>query len=84
MPMITFKCNNPDCDNQITKFFSKMKDVSPFLDCGECGTGKLERQLGAPTSKSTQIIDNGVQARKVEVMNEVVEKERDRLYNEEQ
>lgn len=43
MPMITFKCNNPDCDNQITKFFSKMKDVSPFLDCGECGTGKLER-----------------------------------------
>ena len=83
MPMITFKCNNPDCDNQITKVFNKLKDIPPFLDCGACGTGKLERQLGAPTSKSTQVIDNGVQARKVEVMNEVVEKERDRLYNEE-
>lgn len=84
MPMIMFKCNNPDCDNEIVKIFTKAKDIPPFLDCGQCGTGKLERQLGAPSSKSTQVIDNGVQARKVEVMNDVIEKERDRLYNEEE
>lgn len=83
MPMITFKCNNPDCDNAITKVFQKIKDIPPFLDCGACGTGKLERQLGAPSSKSTQIVDNGAQARQVEVMNDVVDKERERLYNEE-
>lgn len=83
MPMITFKCNNPECENQITKVFKKIKDIPPFLDCGECGTGKLERQLGAPSSKSTQIVDNGAQARQVEIMNDVVDKERERMYNEE-
>lgn len=83
MPMIVFKCNNPECDNEIVKVFSKAKDIPPLLDCGACGTGKLERQLGAPSSKSTQTIDNGVQARRTEVMNDVVEKERNRLYDEE-
>jgi hypothetical protein len=74
--LIKFKCNN--CENSITKFFNSVVDVPPFLDCGQCGVGKLERQLGAPTSKSTQIIDNGIQARQVEVSNEVVEKERNK------
>lgn len=77
--MINFACNNPDCDNSINKYFKKSKDIPPFLDCGACGTGKLERMLGAPTSKSTQFLDNGVQARKVEVMNAVVEKEQDKI-----
>lgn len=83
MPMIKFQCNNPDCINAITKLFTDVKKIPPFLDCGECGTGKLERQLGAPSSKSTQIIDNGIQARKVEIMNDVVDKESQRLYDEE-
>ena len=80
MPLIRFCCNNPDCDNEITKMYSKIKDISPFLDCGQCGTGKLERTIAAPTTKSTQIIDNGLQIRETEVMNVVVEKEQDRLY----
>lgn len=73
--IIKFVCNNPDCDNEISKFFKNHKDISPFLDCGACGTGKLERTLGAPSSKSTQFVDNGSQARRVEVMDAVVEKE---------
>jgi len=73
--MILFVCNNPDCDNSIKKYYKNAKDIAPFLDCGACGTGKLERTLGAPTSKSTQFVDNGTQSRKVEVMNKVVEKE---------
>lgn len=80
--LIEFKCNNIDCSNKITKWFKKPKDISPFLDCGSCGSGKLERQLGAPTSKTTQIIDNGAMAKQVEVMNEVVLKEQERLYRE--
>lgn len=72
--LIKFKCNN--CDNSITKFFNNITEVPPFLHCGACGIGKLERQLGSPSSKSTQIIDNGIQARRVEVSNEVIEKER--------
>jgi len=82
MPLIRFECNNPDCDNNITKLYNEIKEIPPFLDCGQCGTGKLERSLAAPATKSTQFIDNGNQSRRVEVDNEVVEKERKRLYTE--
>lgn len=76
--IIYYKCNG--CDNSIKKHFRKSKDIVEAIDCGECG-GELERQLSAPTSKMTQVIDNGIQARKVEVMNEVVEKETQRMLN---
>lgn len=81
MPMIDFICNNPDCDNCITKYYKKSGDIPGFLDCGACGTGKLERELGAPATKSTQFIDNGAQARRVEVPSHIVEKEQEKLYN---
>lgn len=82
--LIRFKCNNPDCGNEITKLFTKKADVPSFLDCASCGSGKLERMLSAPSTKSTQVIDNGAQARQVEVMNEVVLKEQERLYRDEE
>ena len=82
MPLIRYVCNNPDCDNEISKMIRAKADIVPFLDCGQCSSGKLERTIGIPSSKSTQIIDNGVQARKTEVMNIIVEKETDRLNNE--
>lgn len=80
--MIKFVCNNPDCDNNITKYYKKIEDIAPFLDCGACGIGKLERTLGAPSSKSTQVVDNGYQARKTEIMNAVIEKEQEKLNKE--
>lgn len=80
MPMIQYVCNNPDCSNQIDKFFSSTKQIKPFLDCGECGTGKLEKQLGAPNSHKTQIVDNGLQSKQVELMDSVLEKEQERMY----
>lgn len=73
--LILYCCNNEDCNNSIEKYFSKAKDISAFLDCGSCGIGKLERVLGAPASKSVQYLDNGLQARKVEVNSEVVQRE---------
>lgn len=83
MPMIRFLCNNPDCGNEITKVYPKTKNIASFLDCGACGIGKLERTLAAPTTKSTQFVDNGTQVRKVELMNAVVEKEKERRDKEE-
>ncbi len=83
MPMIRFLCNNADCGNEITKMYTKVTEIAPFLDCGACGIGKLERTIAAPTSKSTQVIDNGIQIRETEIMNEVVQKESDRLAEEE-
>jgi len=79
MPMIRFLCNNEDCGNEITKVYSKISDIASFLDCGACGVGKLERTLAAPTTKSTQMLDNGLQTRKLEIMNAIVDKEKDRL-----
>ena len=76
--IINFLCNNPDCGNSIIKFFKKAQDIPPFLDCGQCGTGKLERQLCAPSTKSTQIVDNGIQPKRVELMNAVIEKEKEK------
>lgn len=81
--LIKFLCNNPDCGNHITKFYKTAKEISPFLDCGACGTGKLERTFAAPSSKSTQFVDNGIQSRRVEVIQEVVEQEKEKLNKEE-
>lgn len=79
--LIKFECNNVDCHNDITKFFKNAKEIPPFLDCGECSVGKLERILFAPTSKSTQFIDNGSQARRVEVNSEAVLKQQSKVEN---
>lgn len=76
--LIAFSCNNSKCHNSITKFFKTFKDVPSFLDCGACGVGKLERQLSAPTTKSTVIIDNGNQDRAVEVNSEIIQQEEQR------
>jgi hypothetical protein len=77
--LISFECNNQECKNAITKSFRKVGEIPPFLDCGACGSGKLQRILGAPASKSTQFIDNGLYERAVEVNSEVVQKESDRI-----
>lgn len=73
--LIKFSCNNPDCQNEISKFFRSHKDIPPFVDCGECGTGKLEREYSAPSSKSTVIVDNGYQSKSVEITNDLIERE---------
>lgn len=77
--LIAFQCNNPECKNSITKSFKRVGEIPPFLDCGACGLGKLERILGAPMSKSTQFIDNGLYERAVEVNSEVIQKEYDKI-----
>lgn len=79
--LIKFVCNNTDCNNEISKFFKTHKDISPFLDCGACGTGKMEREYSAPSSKSTIVVDNGFQAKSVEVLTEVVERENQKVNN---
>lgn len=71
--LIKYVCNG--CNNYITKYFKNASEIAPFLSCGACGTGKLERQLGAPSTSSTQVIDNGIQSRQVEVRNSIIERE---------
>jgi hypothetical protein len=70
--LIDYKC--PDCNKTLKKYYKNYKDIQPTLIC-DCGK-ELKRILAAPSSKATQVIDNGLQSKQVEILNEVVEKER--------
>lgn len=66
------------CKNSNKKYYKDHKLIKDTVECDDC-KGDMERQLSAPSSKSTQIIDNGLQEREVEVMNDVIQKETDRV-----
>ena len=76
---IHYECQ--DCKNHKKKLYRTSKDILDELPCEKCEKGILERQLSSPSSKCTQIIDNGVQAKQVEVMDVVIEKETERMKN---
>lgn len=80
MPLITFVCTNPECQNKVDKLFkmSKRHEIPEFLPCDKCETGKLERTLGTPSSVSKFTIDNGLQAKKVEVIDKIWELNKER------
>lgn len=69
MPRIVYNCNI--CGNIVKKFYGNVSNILDTLDC-KCGN-KLVRSLSAPTQKSKIIIDNGVQAKAVELDREIVE-----------
>ena len=70
---IVYVCNNPDCRNTIVKLVRDAKDIKGYLDCGECGIGKLERRLGSVASTSKIVVDDGQQGRAVEIDPIIVE-----------
>jgi hypothetical protein len=78
MPLITYICNNHECRNTITKSFKPKDKIAGYLDCGCCSVGKLERQLGAPSSVTKTKIDNGINARPVEIYENIVEMNEER------
>lgn len=77
--IINYCCTG--CRIDKSKYYRKSKDILEEIECPECGA-VMERLLGSPRSKSTQIIDNGLQARQVEVSSDVVEQEREKLFKE--
>jgi len=76
--LIHYKCEK--CEKSTSKYYRKSKDIEDEVNC-ECGD-VMDRQLGAPNQNSTQFIDNGLNARKVEVSSTVVEQEKQKLYKE--
>ena len=68
MPLIFYKC---ECGHSTSKFFRRPKEAPPTSKCDKC-SDELKKQLSAPSSTSKIVIDNGVQARAVEVDLEVV------------
>ena len=69
MPRISYSCEK--CSLTKKKFYKTSKDVLDKIEC-ECG-GELVRQLSSPSQRSKIIVDNGVQAKAVELDRDIVE-----------
>ena len=74
MPRVPYSCS--ECSKTLKKFYKTSKEIKKKIEC-ECG-GELKRQLSSPSQKSTMVIDNGVQAKAVEVNTNIVEIVEDR------
>lgn len=72
MPLINFECDNCECKTLVTKYFNKVSDVPSALVCPKCGC-RMDRTLGAPSQASKFTIDNGLQAKAVEVIDKIWE-----------
>jgi putative FmdB family regulatory protein len=77
MPRIEYACTK--CKRIFKRFFSKASSIVDTTECKFCKE-EAERILSAPTTKSTMVIDNGLQGRKTEIIHDIVEmnKERDK------
>ena len=63
MPRILYRCNN--C-KKVTPFLLDATKITPTKECGFCGS-VAKRTLSAPASEFKIEIDNGVNARVVEI-----------------
>lgn len=73
MPIICYACEN---GHYTKKFVRKPKDAPVTFPCPACEK-PVERKLSAPSTASIVIVDNGVQAKAVEVNLDMVEKIRE-------
>jgi hypothetical protein len=71
MPLIHYA---GDCKHSVSKFYRQAKDAPASFSCpaDDC-YHDLKKQLKAPSSTSTVVVDNGFQARAVEVNPEIIE-----------
>lgn len=70
MPLIAYSCQ--PCGSVIKKFVRTAKDAVVSLICVKCGSS-LKKLLSAPSTTSKITVDNGVQARAVEIHPDIVE-----------
>lgn len=68
MPLIHYVC---ECSYSTSKFFRQVKDAPAFVLCKICSKD-AKKTLSAPASTSVVSVDNGLQARAVEVNLELV------------
>ena len=74
MPLINFNCQ---CKHSESKFYRSGKDAPSSLVCPKCNL-EMKRGLAAPSSSSIIKVDNGVQAKAVEVNLELIEANKER------
>jgi hypothetical protein len=69
MPLFHYLC---ECNYSATKFYRQAKDAPASLVCLKCGK-EQKKKLSSPNSLSKIVIDNGVQARSVEIIPNIIE-----------
>jgi hypothetical protein len=69
MPLFAYSC---ECKNVIKKFFRQAKEAPAQISCELCGKN-MKKLLSAPSSVSKIVVDNGVQARAVEIIPNIIE-----------
>lgn len=70
MPLIVYACK---CGNIDKKFLRQAKDALVSFPCPVCKENDLKKQLSSPSSSSKITVDNGVQARAVEITPDIIE-----------
>jgi hypothetical protein len=69
MPLIAYLC---ECKNSKTKYYRQVKDVLVSVVCDKCDK-QMKKCLSAPTNSSKVTVDNGFQARAIEVNPDIIE-----------
>ena len=70
MPLIAYKCN---CGHEEKKYVRQVKDIPAFFLCPKCNTENLKKAMSAPSSGLVLTVDNGVQARSVDIRPDILE-----------
>jgi hypothetical protein len=78
MPLITYICDK--CKKKVSKSFKAKEKIPWDMEC-TCTEGKLKRQLGSPSSVTKITIDDGVNAKPVEIYENIVEMNEERSRN---
>jgi len=74
MPLIAYSCEGK---HVVKKFVRTAKDAPPFLICAICEK-EMKKLLSGGSSSSKILVDNGFQARAVEINPDIVEINEDR------
>ena len=72
MPLIKYSCQSAPCGALFSVFVKNAKEIKSTENCKVCGNSS-KRLLSAPNSSSKISIDNGIQARSVEVDPNIME-----------
>lgn len=74
MPLIAYLCENKHISKKLVR---QAKDAPISLVCDLCGY-VMKKQLSSPSSLSKVVIDNGIQARSVEIIPNIIELNKER------
>jgi hypothetical protein len=69
MPLIAYTC---ECNHSKSKLFRRVAEAPATIVCEKCNK-EMRKTLSSPTQSSKITVDNGFQARPVEIMPDIIE-----------